>query len=128
MWFIVMIFWKVLTSIIFQNTKQGVYPWMGEAKGLLEGGGAYNIVPPPLDTPPYYVLWNILHIHVYLLLWMMHHWTSYCSYSWIMSPLPILHWLLSYITLQEKKYFRAPFLVLQVVTNRGLYSVSGRTK
>ena len=31
-------------------------------------------------------------------------------------------------TLQEKKYFRAPFLVLHVVTNRGLYSVPGRTK
>ena len=38
-------------------------------------------------------------------------------------------------TLYEKKYFRAPFLVLQVVTNRRLYSVpawkdqmvSGRT-
>ena len=31
-------------------------------------------------------------------------------------------------TLRKKKYFRAPFLVLQVVTNRGLYSVPGRTK
>ena len=31
-------------------------------------------------------------------------------------------------TLWEKKYFRAPFLVLQVVTNSGLYSVPGRTK
>ena len=29
---------------------------------------------------------------------------------------------------KKKKYFRAPFLVLQVVTNRGLYSVPGRTK
>ena len=28
---------------------------------------------------------------------------------------------------KKKKYFRAPFLVLQVVTNRGLYSVPGRT-
>ena len=26
------------------------------------------------------------------------------------------------------KYFRAHFLVLQIVTNRGLYSVPGRTK
>ena len=26
---------------------------------------------------------------------------------------------------KKKQYFRAPFLVLQVVTNRGLYSVTG---
>ena len=31
-------------------------------------------------------------------------------------------------TLLEKMYLRAPFLVLQVVTNTGLYSVPGRTK
>ena len=30
-------------------------------------------------------------------------------------------------TLRKKKYFRAPFLVLQLVTNRGLVPVSGRT-
>ena len=29
---------------------------------------------------------------------------------------------------KKKKYFRAPFPVLQVVTDRGLYSVSGRIK
>ena len=29
---------------------------------------------------------------------------------------------------KKTRYFRAPFLVLQVVTNRGLYSVPGRTK
>ena len=28
----------------------------------------------------------------------------------------------------KKKYFQAPFLVLQLVTNRGLYLVPGRTK
>ena len=28
----------------------------------------------------------------------------------------------------RKKYFQAPYLVLQIVTNRGLYSVPGRTK
>ena len=28
----------------------------------------------------------------------------------------------------KKEYFQAPFLVLQIVTNRGLYSVPGRTK
>ena len=31
-------------------------------------------------------------------------------------------------TLRKKVQLRAPFLVLQVVTNRGLYSVPGRTK
>ena len=29
---------------------------------------------------------------------------------------------------EKKKYFRGPFLVLQLVTNGGLYSVPGRTK
>ena len=39
---------------------------------------------------------------------------------------PTIHKI--YDTLPEKKYFQAPFLVLQLVTNRGLMSVLGRTK
>ena len=34
---------------------------------------------------------------------------------------------LDFLQSKKKKYFRAPFLVLQVVTNRGVYSVPGRT-
>ena len=50
--------------------------------------------------------------------------------TWNYQPcMDLYDWYLSIVVhSKKKKYFRAPFLVLQVVTNRGLNWVPGRTK